>query len=113
MLVLLWDGAPQTFAPASQLRCYTNSAHMAMLVQVFDTFDVEGEGWLGYEGMAALVRRQLPDITSAELRSIMGHIHLLDKDGRFTAAGHLPRLHQVSLQEGQDTMQRLGAAAGD
>lgn len=57
-----------------------------MLLQVFEAFDVEGEGWLGYDGVAALVRRQLPDISSAELRSIMGHIHLLDKDGAQTAS---------------------------
>lgn len=48
---------------------------------MFETFDVEGEGSLGYEGVAALVRRQLPDIAPPELRSIMSHIHLLDKDG--------------------------------
>lgn len=53
---------------------------------MFEAFDVEGEGWLGYDGVSALVRRQLPDISSAELRSIMGHIHLLDKDGKQTAS---------------------------
>lgn len=50
-------------------------------LQVFAAFDTEGEGSLGYVGVAALVRRQLPTITEAELRVIMSHIHLLDKDG--------------------------------
>ena len=53
----------------------------AGLLQVFEAFDTEGEGSLGYEGVAALVRRQLPDLTPAELRGIMSHVHLLDRDG--------------------------------
>lgn len=48
---------------------------------MFAAFDTEGEGSLGYLGVASLVRRQLPTITEAELRVIMSHIHLLDKDG--------------------------------
>lgn len=58
-------------------------------VQVFEAFDTEGEGSLGYEGVAALVRRQLPNLTAEELRGIMGHIHLLDKDGALLASQQL------------------------
>jgi len=57
--------------------------------QVFEAFDTEGEGSLGYEGVAALVRRQLPNLTAEELRGIMGHIHLLDKDGALLASQQL------------------------
>ena len=57
------------------------TASCVACVQVFAAFDTEGEGSLGYAGIAALVRRQLPNVTAAELRVIMSHMHLLDKDG--------------------------------